>query len=200
MTPSAVESFSLWLMPHDGAPEHPFNERLQREINAQANRIAGAPSFAPHVTLLGGIEGTEADVLERADRLGAQLKPYVIKFDKVKAGTSFFQCVFIKCQETPAVMQAAQEARSSYGKDPNEVYMPHLSLLYADITQEQREAVAQETQARIFPGLLDSIFLQKGDPGVGTGFLADSMSLWRTPTEDKSLNNWELVATIPLTG
>lgn len=63
-----------------------------------------------------------------------------------------------------------------------------------------REAVAQEAQARIFPGLLDSIFLQKGDPGVGTGFLADSMSLWRTPTEDKSLKNWELVATIPLTG
>lgn len=53
--------------------DHPFNQRLQAEIDDLASQHTDAPHFAPHVTLLGGIEGSESEVLKKAEELSKQL-------------------------------------------------------------------------------------------------------------------------------
>lgn len=52
----------------------PLADKLHTEIKSLAGRTPGAPTFLPHVTLLGGIRATEADVLARAQQLAARLK------------------------------------------------------------------------------------------------------------------------------
>ena len=52
----------------------PLAEKLHAEIKGLAGRTSGAPVFQPHVTLLGGIHATEADVLRQAQELAARLK------------------------------------------------------------------------------------------------------------------------------
>lgn len=167
----------------------------------QAGAVAHAPAFKPHVTLLGGIEATELDVMTKADALARQLavrgcaggvlaaeggrdlawrgvggweggpcskssvvmqgrmgrghasdqwvpcspflaqqpttaQPYDVEFEEVGTGTFFFQCVLIKCKQTPAVMAAAQKTREAFATGADAPYFPHLSLLYADISPD----------------------------------------------------------------
>lgn len=47
---------------------------------------------------------------------------------------------FLKLLEVPSrpLHNAGSAARRAYGMDPNARYMPHLSLLYSDISQEER--------------------------------------------------------------
>lgn len=55
-------------------PAAPLSDKLHAEVRRLAAAVPDAPTFLPHVTLLGGVRATEADVLERARSLAGQLK------------------------------------------------------------------------------------------------------------------------------
>lgn len=68
----------LPLRPHTFLPflrsAGPLYDKLHAEVRRLAAAVPGAPTFLPHVTLLGGVRTSEADVLERARTLAGQLK------------------------------------------------------------------------------------------------------------------------------
>ena len=59
-------------------------------------------------------------------------------------------------------------------------YMPHVSLLYGDLTDEEKEVARKKVEE------LDSEL-------IGLEFEISELALYRTDTEDKSLESWELV-------
>ena len=59
--------------------------------------------------------------------------------------------------------------------------MPHLSLLYADLTDEEKKK-AQE-RAYILDETIDNL-----------SFRISRLALYKTDTEDKTLKSWEKVA------
>ncbi|KAK2988694.1 hypothetical protein RJ640_012730 [Escallonia rubra] len=60
-------------------------------------------------------------------------------------------------------------------------YMPHLSLLYADLTDEEKK-IAQERANAL-------------DENIGSlSFQITRLALYKTDTEDKTLKSWEMVA------
>lgn len=59
--------------------------------------------------------------------------------------------------------------------------MPHLSLLYADLTEEEKKRAQERANAL--------------DEGIGSlTFQITRLALYKTDTEDKSLKSWEKVA------
>lgn len=65
-------------------------------------------------------------------------------------------------------------------------YMPHLSLLYADLSEQEKDEAVKGSIARLFgPGSskLDA-----------PGFTTQAVALWYTPTEDKTLESWCRIA------
>lgn len=68
----------LPLRPHTFLPflrsAGPLYDKLHAEVRRLAAAVPGAPTFLPHLTLLGGVRTSEADVLERARTLAGQLK------------------------------------------------------------------------------------------------------------------------------
>lgn len=52
----------------------PLAARLQQEIQQLAERVPDAPSFAPHLTLLGGIGKPREEVLQLTEQLASQLQ------------------------------------------------------------------------------------------------------------------------------
>ena len=64
-------------------------------------------------------------------------QPYNLVFQDVHYGHTFHQCVFFRIKPDPAVVASAAKARAAYGVDPGAPYMPHLSLLYADLESMQ---------------------------------------------------------------
>ena len=75
--------------------------------------------------------------------VGAGTQPYELQLQDISCGTTFHQCVYMRIQQQPEVMHAGAETRAAYGQDRNAAYLPHLSLLYADMNQDTRQALLQ---------------------------------------------------------
>lgn len=90
-------------------------------------------------------------------------------------------------------MQAGATAREQFEMAPAG-YMPHLSLLYADLSDEAKaESMRQAVQRLYGDGSSYNTLL------TDNGFNAEAISLWYTPVEDKSLGSWVQVAEFALT-
>eukprot|EP00878_Enallax_costatus_P008373 GHUV01008752.1.p1 GENE.GHUV01008752.1~~GHUV01008752.1.p1 ORF type:complete len:214 (+),score=46.03 GHUV01008752.1:126-767(+) len=183
--PAMSESYSLWIKPSGRV-----FDTLSREVAAQAAEY-NAPLFEPHVTLLGGLEGDKQQVMQASQELAGKLKKFRINFLDVSQGESFHRCVYILVAKEPAIMDAGKLARQHFGLESD--YMPHASLLYADIGPEQRTASQQRAIQRLYGEGSDYSTLL-----TDNGFTADAVTLWFTPVEDKTLASWKQVAVFPL--
>ncbi|CAI6005864.1 unnamed protein product [Closterium sp. NIES-64] len=128
--------------------------------NASARATFKCTPFEPHVTVIGAFgarEGLdEQEVVKRMERLSASLKPYDIQVMELAAGRLFFQCVYIKMLPSKEVLHVHNEAVEVMGMDRNSVaaYMPHLSLIYGDLSDAQKQdakAAVEETFSSLLP-------------------------------------------------
>ena len=166
---------------------------LATKLGNEITKLTG-PSFEPHVTLIGGVGavGKKDQVLSVAQDLASTLKPIEIRFDLVESGQIFHQCVYILCQKSDQLMAAGAAAKQAFGVEPAP-YMPHLSLLYSDIDIDQRKQIAEEEQQLLF-GVHAETALSENE----RGFVADCITVWYTPVEDKTLESWQVLAAYPL--
>lgn len=59
-------------------------------------------------------------------------------------------------------------------------YMPHLSVLYGDLTDEEKKTALEKARAL--------------DEGIGSlSFQISRVALYKTDTEDRTLKSWEKV-------
>ncbi|GLC45448.1 hypothetical protein PLESTM_001735800 [Pleodorina starrii] len=180
------EQYSIWAM-----PKGPMGDRLRSEIAHLAQRHGG-PAFPPHVTVLGDIERPREEVMAMMKELAAQVKKHRINFVEVTRGTFFYQCVFLLVAKDEGTMAAAAPARNVFGMT-TPPYMPHLSLLYADLADEEKAKVVEQETARLYgeSSGYDTLLVE-------TGYEVGSLALWYTPTEDTSTQSWCLVEEYPL--
>ncbi|HBP87392.1 MAG TPA: 2'-5' RNA ligase family protein [Nitrospirales bacterium] len=167
-------TYHLWL-----APTGKAYDALMKTIT-DLSKAYHAPVFEPHVTLLGFLPGTEEDISVRSVQLGRSLPPFDILLTEPAFGNQYFQCVFLNAQETPAIMNAHERARSLFLKDPS-LYKPHLSLLYGNYSIDVKEKITSTlTQALSF------------------NFTVDTIHLIRSESEHPK--DWTSILTAPLSG
>lgn len=158
MTPGhASFGYHLWLVPA-GKTLH----RLRRIIDDLAEAHSG-PAFTPHVTLLSPLVGEETSLIETNRRLAAGLSPFNLELTVPAAGTTFFQCIYMRVAENQSLSQARQAAAKAFAL-PTDDYMPHLSLYYGDASAERRAIILKAVPARAkcsFP--VESIQLIRAD-------------------------------------
>ena len=130
----AAFGYNLWLLP-EGDALH----RLQGIIDhlAQAH---GGPVFTPHITLFSGLRGDEALLIETNRSLCGSLAPFNLDLTVPEAGTTFFQCIYMRVAETPLLLRARQAAGEAFSL-PADGYMPHLSLYYGDASPDRRATI-----------------------------------------------------------
>ncbi|EOA18643.1 hypothetical protein CARUB_v10007217mg [Capsella rubella] len=166
--------YSLWALPDEES-----EPRFRKLMEALRSEFTG-PSFEPHVTVaVASLTAEEAKKLFESACDG--LKPYTATVDRVSTGTFFFQCVYLLLQSTPEVMEAGEHCKNHFNGSTNTPYMPHLSLLYAELTEEEKKK-AQE-KAYTLDNTLD-----------GLSFRLNRIALYKTDIEDKTLESWERVA------
>ncbi|GJL69040.1 MAG: hypothetical protein NPIRA06_16750 [Nitrospirales bacterium] len=118
-----VNTYHLWLTPTGQA-----YDILMKTIT-DLSKAYHAPVFDPHVTLLGSLPGTGEAIPSQCVKLGGLLAPFDIFLAEPAYGDQYFQSVFLKAQETPALMDAHELANRLFVKASNP-FMPHLSLVY----------------------------------------------------------------------
>ncbi len=116
-----------------------------RSLRLIIDRLAakyGVPSFAPHLTLMGSIDKSEAEVTSVMSELCSLWKPFIFQPVEVSCSTTYFQNVFLRIAATAELLQANLDLKKAFGLE-NNVFMPHMSLMYGDQTPELRWNVAQ---------------------------------------------------------
>ncbi len=112
----------LWL-----APAEPARSFFQETIDRLA-REQGAPSFAPHLTLgLGSSSQLQA----------VSAAPLELSVRALAASEKFTKTLFVRFIETPELTAL----RDSLGMEPAG-FDPHLSLLYKEMPQAEKEQLA----------------------------------------------------------
>jgi len=173
---SKATGYSLWIVPEIESEAYEFLDKL---IFSAATYYL-TPVFKPHVTLLGGIEGKEQDMREKTRQLAEKLAPYEIQLSQVASNGTYFQILFSWIEQTPAVMNANAISQQLFAVDKGK-YLPHLSLVYGDLSKEQVVALQQ--------------FVARGKDLAGIRFLAKSIELWHS---EGSVEEWKKVVAFPL--
>jgi 2'-5' RNA ligase len=130
--------FSLWLMPPNN-----ISRRLKPFVLRLSKRFA-SPVFEPHVTLLGRLEGTEAEFRSKASILASRLTPIRIELEEMGYLDEYFRCLFIRVARSRDLLAAYRTAVEIVGIDNQSEFMPHLSLLYADLDNDAKLRAIQD--------------------------------------------------------
>ncbi len=140
VTPDSSKSrYSIWLMP---AEESVFDE-LQHTINEISNRYS-TPSFEPHITLMAGISGIEDSVIENAHYLASRIDRCTVALGSIGRSREYFRSLFIRVQKSMEMERAADLAKEVFERYYTREYTPHLSFMYADMQDGQKDKIIEE--------------------------------------------------------
>jgi len=167
-------TYSLWLVP-DGEVQ----ASMARTI-AELAEQHGGPIFSPHITLLGGLQGTEDEILRLASRIVEQIPPLDVEFEGLGAEDVYFRSLYLVARPTLRLVAANQIARRLSCVDPAEPFRPHLSLIYGMYRAETKRAIVQSLGGHL-----------PSDCHIAR------LEVWRT---DQPVERWELTRQMRLTG
>lgn len=162
---------SLWICPTGGALG-----RI-REAMRRVRARGGGPEFEPHVTLLDGIEAAAADAGCRLETLCARLRPFTIRLGRIAWRAEYFRCLFAGVEPSAELAAARAAAEEVFGLRPSARFEPHLSLLYGELDEALKQALAAE-----LGGELAASFRATGVRLVNASALAP-VAAWRTVGE-----------------
>nr|CAD1824119.1 unnamed protein product [Ananas comosus var. bracteatus] len=162
-----------------GAPPEDVRGRL-KGLMATLRSEFGGPAFDPHITVVGATRLHPAAAVEMLRSAAAALSPYPARVASVARGGFFYQCVYLLIDPSPEVVEASAHCCRHFGYQSSTPYMPHLSLLYGDLTDEEKERARRRVEE------LDKEI-------CGLSFQISELALYKTDTEDKSLASWEKV-------
>jgi len=130
-----AEGYSIWLMPKGEV------YRKLAEIISQLSKKYSTPNFEPHFTLIGDLLGSEEEIISKTLKLAGQLKPFEIKLKKADYFDEYFKCLFIRAEKTKEIIKANNIAREIFNLNSDPEYMPHLSLMYGNLSSETKEKI-----------------------------------------------------------
>lgn len=172
MAEMQTDQFSIWIVPSGD-----FYSEYKRIIQ-EFSKEFGTPEFDPHVTLLGGLTGTYADIFEKTKQLAALLKPYLLELENFGYEDYYFRSLYIKVRQSEKVMEAYKTAIKVFKVPDPQPYMPHLSLLYGNISLAEKRAATSRIQFE-----------------VNRSFRVDQLSLYLVSGK---VNEWRVVGNASL--
>ncbi len=147
-------------------PSGDVYDRLASLIS-QLSEERSAPSFQPHVTLIGGLMGPEEDIVSKTLQLVSVVRPLMIRLTRAEYLDEYFRCLFVRMEETEEVKGANLRAREIFGRQLDPQYMPHLSLMYGRFLPSDKQGIIAtlgQSLALSFVASCIHLFSTDGDP------------------------------------
>ncbi|XP_021764214.1 cyclic phosphodiesterase-like [Chenopodium quinoa] len=163
-------AYAVWATPSKDA-----KIRLKKLMSGLRSKFGG-PKFDPHLTVVGPISLTGKDATEKFRAACRGLKVYPAQAQEISTGNSFWQSVYLRLDATPEVLGISSHFDEHFGNTRTTPYLPHMSLLYGDLTDEEKNEAIDE--AKTLDDTIDSM-----------SFAIDRLELYITP-DDKTLKSW----------
>jgi hypothetical protein len=125
-----------WLVPAPG----PERDRLAAVI-ADLAAGCGGPVFAPHVTLAGVTEAEPDAMAGLLARVTAGVAPFEVRLTGTGHEPVFFRALYLRAEPSVRLTALHEAAQRALELEPAP-YLPHLSLLYADLDEDRKAAIA----------------------------------------------------------
>ncbi|GAB2239880.1 hypothetical protein Droror1_Dr00020398 [Drosera rotundifolia] len=170
--------YSVWALPPSST-----NTRVKTLMTRLRSEFGG-PEFEPHVTVVGAVEMTEEDAINRFEAACEGVREYVGEVDGVEIGTFFYQCVFMLLKKSREVLENSANCCSHFGYKNSSLYMPHMSLIYGDLTDEEKKKKKKAQEKAI---MIDESISSLRFPITRFG-------LYETDVGDKTTKSWKKVA------
>ncbi|ORY90712.1 2',3'-cyclic-nucleotide 3'-phosphodiesterase [Leucosporidium creatinivorum] len=200
-----MSGLSLWLSPAPTSPLAPFLARLSSTLQTVA--------FAPHATLVSDeivppleLKDLKSRLEEgvaswRASQAVGEQQPteIALSFKDVRQGDRFYQCVLAALVPAPSLFALHEALLTAFSLPiPSPpTYFPHLSLIYADLTSEQKAQIIADL--KLAGDVVDLEGAGEGEAGVKIvgeeGFVSTEVLLVRTRGKPEE---WEVLARVPL--
>jgi 2'-5' RNA ligase len=164
-----------WLVPAAG----PARDRLAATIGTLAAEH-GAPRFEPHVTIAGLFHSGQEAAARALTSLAAGVHPFEVRFAAVGHEQAYFRALYLRAEPSPQLTALHQAARAAWALK-SQPYLPHLSLLYANIAEERK------------PAIIDALGIQ-----LPLTIHLNAAELWAG--HPAGVAGWHRVARIPLSG
>jgi 2'-5' RNA ligase len=131
-----MTALMTWLVPTPG----PVRDHLLGTINRLA---AGydAPRFQPHITLTATVDAAANSAGRTLRSMVAGAPPVDVRFTAVGHEPVYFRSLYLLPEPSAQLMSLHQAAQRTWTADPGWPFMPHLSLLYSDIPEEQKHPI-----------------------------------------------------------
>ncbi|XP_020581564.1 cyclic phosphodiesterase-like [Phalaenopsis equestris] len=168
------DSYSVWALP---PPD--FKHRLKSLMSSLRSEFAG-PIFDPHITVVGDLPLRREDAIARFHSAAASVKPFTARIADIAYGTFFYQCVYLLIDPSPEVVETSAHCCGHFGYNRSTPYMPHMSLIYGDLSEEKKERA--RTRA-----------MEIDESICGLGFEVSLLALCKTDTRDRTTESWEIV-------
>lgn len=156
-----VKGYSLWLVPEGEA------RKVLEALILKLSSALGTPSFLPHVTLLGQLTEDEEEIVEKTAQLASSIERFPVSLSGTGYLDEYFRCLFLVAGESPGLMTANLKARSLFGRMDGPLFMPHLSLVYGNMSVEAKKDIVAEMIGHrdcSFQIRKISLFSTKGSP------------------------------------
>ena len=129
---------SLWFTPGGRAREHLC--KMIEELSARYQ----SPAFPPHITLLGGVKTDREAVIKEASAIAQVIEPFEINCEQISWEDAYFRCLYLQVTRTRALLDAHALASRQFGLPSAEEFRPHLSLLYAELANEEKAKISAQ--------------------------------------------------------
>ncbi|PKU80667.1 cyclic phosphodiesterase isoform X1 [Dendrobium catenatum] len=174
------DSYSVWALPPSD-----IKDRLKSLMSSLRSEFGG-PAFDPHITVVGDLRLRRDEAIARFHSAIATLKPYTARIAGVAYGTFFYQCVYLLIHPSPEVVETSSHCCGHLGYKRSTPYMPHVSLIYGDLSDEEKERARKRAE-------------EIDESVCGLTFEVSSLALCKTDTLDKTTESWEMVELCDLT-
>jgi len=133
MTKTAT--YSLWL-----EPSGDIAFRLQERIKKLSEKYE-TPFFSPHVTLLGGLNTRETELVTLANTLASSLDPFELVLTKAGYEDKFYRSLYVHVEATNHLKEIHRMARQLFDVNYEDNFVPHLSLMYGELSPKEKERI-----------------------------------------------------------
>ena len=168
-----MSTFHLWLV-----STGEVSNRLAGVISDLSALYRG-PTFDPHLTLLGKLEGEEESLADLTKQSARALHPFEVRLKKPGHEAHYFRCLFLPVEPSPILLAAHQRAKQIFDGESTNTFDPHVSLLYG-----------------LFPASMKRAIINSLPPDLPSAFLVSRLQLIRADSTNPQ--DWQVVETLDL--
>ncbi|KAK9919989.1 hypothetical protein M0R45_028558 [Rubus argutus] len=181
MVDNEWHSYSVWAMPPDDV-----SLRIKKVMESLRLEFGG-PEIEPHIPVVGSLRMTHEEVLNKFRSLQSCVTSgYKAKVNQVVIRSFYYQCVsllldssFDHSDESFELWRATGACGRCFGFKIR--VRPHLSLLYGNLTEEERKKAQEKVS------ILDESI-------TSMSFPITRLALYKIDYKDKSLKSWDKIA------